>query len=299
MIATSTSESRSVLARFAAFELDVAAGELRRSGRLVALTGQPIRVLTLLVQRAGTIVTRDELRREIWGETHVDFEAGLSTCINQIRTALADRAAAPRFIETLPRRGYRFVAPVAWIAEPGQAQPAVPGVVRARSTRPPRVAARATIAAALALAAVIPLGWAASRSTQTTVPLTMLSMLVDPARNDFQPVSRTLQDALAGALTVEAGDRMRVLSPVAAEAYRDKSLADIHQDGIDYVIYVNLRSAGQSALVHVKLVGTGGWILWTIDRVMTVEELEAAPLALAAEVSKGLVPLMLSAHGSN
>jgi hypothetical protein len=89
--------------------------------------------------------------------------------------------------------------------------------------------------------------------------------------------------------------------PAVPVVVRDsnKSLADIHQDGIDYVVYVNLRSAGQSALVHVKLVGTGGWILWTVDRVMTVEELEAAPLALAAEFSKGLVPLMLSAHGSN
>ena len=92
--------------RFGTFELDLTAAELRRSGRLVALTGQPMRVLIRLVERAGEIVTREELQQEIWGDgTHVDFEAGLSTCINQIRTALGDRAASPRFVETVPRRG--------------------------------------------------------------------------------------------------------------------------------------------------------------------------------------------------
>ena len=100
--------------RFGAFELDRAAGELRKQGRLVALTGQPLRVLDLLASNAGHIVTRDQIQRAIWGDdTHVDFEAGLSTCINQVRSALGDRAASPRFVETLPRRGYRFVGPVA------------------------------------------------------------------------------------------------------------------------------------------------------------------------------------------
>jgi DNA-binding winged helix-turn-helix (wHTH) protein len=102
------------LLRFGVFELDRVAGELRKQGRLVALTGQPLRVLDLLASNAGRVVTRDELQRAIWGEdTHVDFEAGLSTCINQVRSALGDRAGSSRFIETLPRRGYRFVAPVA------------------------------------------------------------------------------------------------------------------------------------------------------------------------------------------
>src|SRR5687768_12055886 len=100
-------ESRGDVARIGAFELDVAAAELRKSGRLVPLTGQPMRVLIRLVERAGAIVTRDQLQQEIWGaDTHVDFNAGLSTCINQIRNALGDRAAAPRFVETLPRRGF-------------------------------------------------------------------------------------------------------------------------------------------------------------------------------------------------
>ena len=100
--------------RFGLFELDPATGDLRREGRPVRLQPQPARVLALLTSRPGEVVTREELRQEIWNDgTFVDFERGLNFCISQIRTALNDSADSPRFIETLPRRGYRFIAPVA------------------------------------------------------------------------------------------------------------------------------------------------------------------------------------------
>jgi DNA-binding winged helix-turn-helix (wHTH) protein/TolB-like protein len=100
--------------RFGLFELDPATGDLRREGRPVRLQPQPARVLALLVARPGEVVTRDELRHQIWNDgTFVDFERGLNFCIAQIRAALQDSAESPRFIETLPRRGYRFIAPVA------------------------------------------------------------------------------------------------------------------------------------------------------------------------------------------
>jgi DNA-binding winged helix-turn-helix (wHTH) protein/Tfp pilus assembly protein PilF len=99
--------------RFDPFELDLSTLELRRSGRLVRLQHQPARVLALLARRAGEAVAREEIRREVWGtDTFVDFEHGLNFCIRQVRAALEDDAAAPRFVETLPRRGYRFIAPV-------------------------------------------------------------------------------------------------------------------------------------------------------------------------------------------
>jgi DNA-binding winged helix-turn-helix (wHTH) protein/TolB-like protein len=99
--------------RFGLFELDSASGDLRREGRLVRLQPQPARVLALLASRPGEVVTREELRRQIWSDgTFVDFERGLNFCIAQIRSALQDSADSPRFIETLPRRGYRFIAPV-------------------------------------------------------------------------------------------------------------------------------------------------------------------------------------------
>jgi pimeloyl-ACP methyl ester carboxylesterase/DNA-binding winged helix-turn-helix (wHTH) protein len=103
------------------FELDVINGELRKSGTRVKLQIQPFRVLTLLVAHAGQVVSRDEIRRHIWTEdTFVDYESGLNYCIRQIRIALADGSAQPRYIETSPRRGYRFVASV----EPDRTQPA-------------------------------------------------------------------------------------------------------------------------------------------------------------------------------
>ena len=99
--------------RFGVFELDIAAGELRRDGLKVKLQNQPVRVLTLLLRRAGEVVPRDDFRQEIWpADTFVDFDRGLSTAINKTREALGDSADNPRFVETVPRRGYRFIAPV-------------------------------------------------------------------------------------------------------------------------------------------------------------------------------------------
>src|SRR5215471_7968791 len=103
----------STVFRFDMFELDTASGELRRNGDRIKLPPQPFRVLELLVRRAGEVLTREEIRQRIWSnDTFVDFEQGLNFCIRQIRDALGDVAGAPRFIETLPRRGYRFLHPV-------------------------------------------------------------------------------------------------------------------------------------------------------------------------------------------
>src|SRR5215813_7692798 len=105
------SESATIL-RFDIFELDTTACELRRHGDRVKLPPQPFRVLELLVRRGGEVVTRTDIRERIWSDAFVDFEQGLNFCIRQIREALGDTADAPRFIETLPRRGYRFLYPV-------------------------------------------------------------------------------------------------------------------------------------------------------------------------------------------
>jgi DNA-binding winged helix-turn-helix (wHTH) protein/Tol biopolymer transport system component len=99
--------------RFATFELDRQTAELRKSGIKLKLRGQPIAVLSLLLERPGELVTREELRRHLWPEdTFVDFEHSLNTHIKKLRQVLDDNAEAPRYIETLPRRGYRFIASV-------------------------------------------------------------------------------------------------------------------------------------------------------------------------------------------
>lgn len=99
--------------RFGTFEFDAGSGELRKNGRVVALEPQPARALAQLLSRPGEVVTREELRDAVWGgETHVDFDRGLAYCLSQIRAALGDSAENPRFVQTLPKRGYRFLAPV-------------------------------------------------------------------------------------------------------------------------------------------------------------------------------------------
>jgi len=109
---------------FGAFELDVAAGELRRRRRIVPLGPQPLKLLILLATRAGEVVTRETVERVLWpGGICVDVEHGINTCISQIRRALGDRAARPRFVETLPRRGYRFIPGVSRGGRPPAPRP--------------------------------------------------------------------------------------------------------------------------------------------------------------------------------
>jgi cholera toxin transcriptional activator len=111
--------------RFGTFEADAAVGELRRQGIRVKLNAQPFQVLCMLLDRPGELLTREEISRQLWPDgTFVDYEHGVNSAVTRIREALGDTAGSPRFVETLARRGYRFVAPVERIAaEPTAAEP--------------------------------------------------------------------------------------------------------------------------------------------------------------------------------
>jgi cholera toxin transcriptional activator len=140
--------------RFGAFEADAATGELRRQGLRVKLNAQPFQVLLMLLDRPGELLTREEISRELWpGDTFVDFEHGVNSAVARIREALRDTAGNSRFVETLARRGYRFVAPVERIGgggtaatptlevaarpEVGSPEPAVPVQFAALEAAPP------------------------------------------------------------------------------------------------------------------------------------------------------------------
>src|ERR1700690_2593361 len=104
---------RSQIVRFGVFEADLERRELRKSGVRFKLHDQPFEILTLLLERAGEVVTREEIRQRLWpGNTFVEFDNGLNVAVKKLRTALSDDADNPRFIETVPRCGYRFIAPV-------------------------------------------------------------------------------------------------------------------------------------------------------------------------------------------
>jgi len=106
-------QSSSELIRFAGFELDTQAGELRKNGSRIRLQEQPLQILRILLEQPSRVITRDELRQKIWpSDTFVDFDHGINNAIKRLREALGDTAETPRFIETLPKRGYRFIAAI-------------------------------------------------------------------------------------------------------------------------------------------------------------------------------------------
>src|SRR5436190_4148492 len=99
--------------RFATFELDVRSRELRQGSNLIRLQDQPFEILCLMLERPGDVITREELQQRLWPDgTFVDFEHSLNAAVKRLRAALGDDADNPRFVETLPRRGYRFIAPL-------------------------------------------------------------------------------------------------------------------------------------------------------------------------------------------
>jgi len=142
------------IVRFGLFEADLQTGELRKNGVKVPLQGQPFQVCAILLSRSGELVSREELRQQVWPEdTFVDFDHGLNIAITKIRVALGDRADTPRFVETLPRRGYRFIGPVDKSDSPTTAPPPPPKPLKGLTTK-----ARWISGVALSLAVLVAIG---------------------------------------------------------------------------------------------------------------------------------------------
>lgn len=200
--------------RFGLFEFDCASGELRREGVLVRLQSQPAQVLACLILHAGQITPREELFRTVWGDqTFVDFERGLNFCIAQIRLALGDDSAAPRYIQTIPRRGYQFIAPVQRIADQRIADPAAP-VIPVRPSLPSSSRAiRWLFAAGLLLA--VGLGWEYWRSFRHAlrVPPIVAVVRFDNETGDdtLTPFSDGLTDTVVEQLTSLSEGRYGVI----------------------------------------------------------------------------------------
>jgi DNA-binding winged helix-turn-helix (wHTH) protein len=166
---------------FGAFEVNLRVGELRKHGLRLKLQDQPLRILTLLVKNAGEPVSREQIQANLWASnTHVDYENAINSAVRKLRDALGDTAENPRFIETLSRRGYRFIAPVAWKPAPDFLMPCPPAVPAGEPG--PAAAANArrrllAIPLALVAAAVMLIAWAGYGNRRTVqlrapVPLT-------------------------------------------------------------------------------------------------------------------------------
>jgi TolB-like protein/DNA-binding winged helix-turn-helix (wHTH) protein/Flp pilus assembly protein TadD len=250
---------------FGAFALDAHAGELRKDGVPVKLQPQPFKVLVLLLERAGELVPREDLKKALWGEEiYVDFERGLNFCINQARAALGDSAESPQFIQTVPRRGYRFIAAVtragAVPLPPAAGQQHVSIDDTASPTRGwPFVAVGVAFLATLVLGAT----FLARRVTTPAAPTgsrTMIAVLpLDDLSGDSPPA--WFADGLTEELIAQLGRvspaRLGVIARTSAMVYRDsnKTVADIGRElGVSHVLEGSIRRDGSQVRVTVQLV---------------------------------------------
>ena len=216
---------------FGGFEFDAASGELRRGGGIVRLEPQPARVLAHLVAHAGQVVTRTELQQAVWGEeTFVDFEHGLNYCIGQVRTALGDSAAAPRFIETLPRRGYRFVAPVTGVVAAAggsrligsdERDPEGPDVTASGTVTAPERSFRRTVSIGVVALATVAAAAAAlvagryHRAPERPVRIAVVPFDNETGRAEYDLLAQTLTDATVARLAADP-DRLAVIGNASA-----------------------------------------------------------------------------------
>ena len=198
------------LVRFGTFELDLDAGVLHRYGRRVPLQEQPARILILLASRPGEVVTREELRQLLWTDnTFVEFDASLNAAITKIRRALRDSASAPRFIETVPKRGYRFLADVQGL-QPGSEStavaargvvdaPSAPSDIEARQAPPDRRARKTALLAIVA--ATLLSAWLLSPglALRPRAPL-VRSLTVQPFEMQAEEMHPNLGSELAAAI---------------------------------------------------------------------------------------------------
>jgi TolB-like protein/DNA-binding winged helix-turn-helix (wHTH) protein/tetratricopeptide (TPR) repeat protein len=269
--------------RFGAFEVDLAAGELRKKGVRIRLQEQPFRVLAVLLERPGQVVTREQLKQRLWPGTVVDFDHGLNTSINKLREALGDSADAPRFVETLPRRGYRFVYPVD-AAPPPAANGTFPRATQIPSSldgasrevvevASPNVAAPAPRARrprvrtvfAVAVPAVLLMLLAADvrgmrRRVLGSEGLAIASIAVLPLRNaSADPGRDYYAEGITEALVTELGKigALRVVSYQSAARYRgtEKPLAEIARElGVDALVVGDVLESGSRIRMTVRLV---------------------------------------------
>lgn len=251
------------------FEVDLASCEVHKSGRKVPLQEQPFRVLALLLEHPGEVITREELQAKVWpADTFVGFDEGINTAIRKLRVAFGDSADNPRFIETIPRRGYRFVAPVhEAIAEP--VQPADSIAVADASPDPPHAQHRniqrsivAWSAAALLVLFACLTYLRRSHPFANPVAQKRVMLAILPFQNmSNDPSQEYFSDGLTEETITDLGqlspEHLGVIARTSAMAYKhtNKTVAQIgHELGVDYILEGSVRREGGQARVSAQLI---------------------------------------------
>ena len=243
------------MAIFDGFQLDLHTGELRRNGVRVKLQPQPAKVLVLLTSRAGDIVSREELAERVWGsETFVDFEHGLNYAIRQIRTALDDDAEEPLFLETVPKLGYRFIAPVQGLS----ADPAT--TVSSRNSKIRHLWPLAVALSALLIGALAYQMW--GRHYRSPAAPKKIRLAVLPFQNlTGQPAQEFVSDGFTEEMITQLGglehDHLGVIARTSSMSYKNSSklISQIGRElDVQYVVEGSVRSWGDRIRVTAQLI---------------------------------------------
>jgi len=259
--------------RFGVFEVDLRAGELTKRGLRIKLQEQPFQVLAMLLEKPGELVTREELRQKIWGQTVVDFDHGLNKAINKIREALGDSAENPRFVETVARRGYRFLADVTPIDTAANTQPgpeteglvALPDSHRVELAgvgvppeRPHRSYARTGVGLGLALVLAASLSWIFYFQNQSSSKIRSLAVL--PLESLSGGVAQDyFTDGMTDQLITDLGQisALRVISRTSAMAYKGvhRPLAEIARElNVEAVVEGTVLRSGERVRITAQLI---------------------------------------------
>jgi len=258
--------------RFDVFELRPDSNEVFKGGTKIKLKPQAARVLGILARRAGEAVAREEIRRALWGaDTFVDFDASLNSCITQLRSALGDDPEAPRFIETVPRHGYRFVGRV----EPAPRKPEEPRPRR-------RFALLAFLVGAIAASLGSVILWSARPMERRMLLVRPFENLSEDEAQDF--LSEGLAEEIITETASAAPERLGVYGRTTALRFEDGDL------DFDYVLEGSFRRQGDRIRITARLVDADGASLWTESYDRTTSDMLEVESDVAGRVARALLP---------
>ena len=318
--------SSSRIVRTGLFEIDLASGELRKNGRRLPLQEQPFRVLAMLLERPGEVVTRQELQARLWPvDTYVGFDEGLNTAIRKLRTVFGDSAGNPRFVETLPRRGYRFIAPVTEAATPNDL-PAIVEVAGLKENKDasvssgqavttlddPALAAdgrrwpwktAVLVTALMVLAFTVSTYMVRTRRSLGSAPAKRAMLAILPFQNlSNDPKQEYFSDGLTEETITDLGqlspENLGVIARTSAMAYKhtDKTISQIGRElGVDYILEGSVRREGGKARVSAQLIRVSDQThLWAQNYDRELEDLldvqNDLGRSIAQQVSANLTP---------
>jgi TolB-like protein/DNA-binding winged helix-turn-helix (wHTH) protein/Tfp pilus assembly protein PilF len=291
--------------RFGPFELDLASGELRRHGLRVRLRGRPIEILQCLVEGRGGLVSRDDLRTRLWSaDTYVDFDHGLNSAMNKLREALGDSADSPRYIETVPKRGYKFVASVEVVPGPTSSElPALPAgapveAAEARSaavhpplSAPPPLRPRwwFWVTASLVVAAVAVAAWFVKTRVGTSLSGRVMLVVLPFENRTGQVEDEYFSDGITDEMIAQLGaldpERLGIIARTTAMQYKRsrKGAMEIGRElGVDYLLEGSVRRDAGRVRITAQLVDVGSQTqLWA----ETYERSERDVLMLQRDVA--------------